>query len=412
MPPLFIPIRYNYRNLMVRWRTTLLTAVGFTLVVALLVIMLAFVRGLVTLAENSGHPGNVMILKDGANDELFSEINIDDVHKTLYSLWGNDTTIARDSSGTAMVSFEVYGMATQEIPPATPGGATTYRFLQIRGVEDPAVSGQLHNLPLRPGGAWFNDSGTQCVLGSGVAKTLGLVVGDTFRPRPGLPPLWEVTGIMDSGGSPFDSEVWAKREDVGKYFGKDNEERKQALYTTIVLRLPSYEMADAACKYYRDLPDIKVNALPEKDYYKNLTQNIKTFQISAIVIAIIMAIGGCFGLMNTMFAAVAQRIKDIGVLRIIGYSKLQILISFLLESMLIAILGGLLGVLMGSSVHGIEQKGMLSSGQGGGKTVVFKMVVDAEVIKVAGAFTLIMGLLGGIIPAVSAMRMKPLDAVR
>lgn len=407
-----IPVSYNYRNLMVRWRTTMLTAVGFTLVVSLLVIMLAFVRGLAALAENSGHPGNVIILKDGTNDELFSEINIDDVHKTLFSLWSGDSLVQRDPDGTVWVSKEVYGIATQEIPSPTPGGRPSYRFIQIRGMEDPDMAGKVHSLKLKPGGEWFNRSGTQCVLGDGIARMLGLKVGDTFRPRPGLPPLWQVMGILDSAGSPFDSEIWAKREDVGKYFGKDNEETKQSLYTTIVLRLPSYELASKACEYYRGLPDIKVNAMPEKDYYQKLTENTRTFQVSAIVIAIIMAIGGCFGLMNTMFAAVAQRIKDIGVLRIIGYSKLQILLSFLLESMLIAFLGGILGVIIGLGVNGIEQKGQLSSGQGGGKTVVFKMVVDEEVIKVAVIFTIFMGLIGGIIPAVSAMRIKPLDAVR
>lgn len=407
-----IPIRYNYRNLLVRWRTTLLTAVGFTLVVALLVVMLAFVRGLASLAENSGHPGNVIILKDGANDELFSEINIDDVHKTLFSLWSGDNLVARDPDGTVWVSMEVYGIATQELPPAEPGGRPSYRFIQIRGMEDPVIAGKVHSLKMQGNGTWFDRSGSQCVMGDGIARMLGLKVGDTFRPRSGLPPLWEVVGILDSAGSPFDSEIWAKREDVGKYFGKDNEERKQSLYTTIVLRLPSYEIASKACEYYRDMPDIKVNAMPEKDYYQKLTENTRTFQVSAIVIAIIMAIGGCFGLMNTMFAAVAQRIKDIGVLRIIGYSKIQILMSFLLESLLIAAFGGIMGVLIGLGVNGIEQKGQLSSGQGSGKTVVFKMVVDSDVMRVACIFTVVMGLLGGIIPAVSAMRIKPLDAVR
>lgn len=407
-----IPLRYNYRNLRVRWLTTLLTAVGFMLVVGLLVVMLAFVRGLAALAENSGHPGNVIILKDGANDELFSEINIDDVHKTLFSLWSSDGLVQRDTDGSVWVSMEVYGIATQELPPAVPGGRPGYRFIQIRGMEEPSMAGKVHALQLKEGGQWFDRSGSQCVMGDGVARMLGLQVGDTFRPRPGLPPLWKLVGIIDSAGSPFDSEIWAKREDVGKYFGKDNEERKQSMYTTIVLRLPSYETATKACEYYRDLPDIKVNAMPEKDYYQKLTENTRTFQISAIVIAIIMAVGGCFGLMNTMFAAVAQRVKDIGVLRIIGYSKLQILLSFLIESMLIAILGGFLGVMIGLGVNGIEQKGQLSSGQGGGKTVVFKMVVDHEVIRVACIFTFIMGMMGGIVPAISAMRIKPLDAVR
>ncbi|MFT3879934.1 MAG: hypothetical protein QM703_09785 [Gemmatales bacterium] len=139
-----IPLRYNYRNLLIRWRTTLLTAVGFTLVVALLVVMLAFVRGLASLAENSGHPGNVIILKDGANDELFSEISIDDVHKTLYSLWSGDDLVARDPDGSVWVSMEVYGIATQELPPEVPGGRPSYRFIQIRGMEDPITAGKVH----------------------------------------------------------------------------------------------------------------------------------------------------------------------------------------------------------------------------------------------------------------------------
>lgn len=408
-----IPLRYNLRNLRVRWLTTALTALGFMLVVWLLVLMLSFVRGLAALADNSGHPGNVIIMKDGANDELFSEINIDDVHKTLFSLWSSDGTVTRDPDGNAWVSMEVYGIATQELPPEKPGDRPSYRFLQIRGMEDPVMAGKVHALQLREGSAWFDRSGNQCVMGNGIAGVLGLKLGDTFRPRPGLPPLWKVVGIIDSAGSPFDSEIWAKREDVGKYFGKDNEERKQSLYTTIVLRMPTYEMAAKACDYYRDLPDIKVNAMPEKDYYQKLTENTRTFQVSAIIIAMIMAVGGCFGLMNTMFAAVAQRVKDIGVLRIIGYSKMQILISFLIESLLIAILGGFLGVMSGLAFNGIEQRGQLSSSQGGGgKTVVFKMVVDHEVIRMACIFTGVMGLLGGIIPAISAMRIKPLDAVR
>jgi ABC-type lipoprotein release transport system permease subunit len=408
-----IPLRYNYRNLLVRWRTTLLTAVGFLLVIGLLVIMLAFVRGLSTLAENAGHPGNVIILKDGANDEMFSDINIDDVHRTLFSLWSTDDLVQHDEDGSKWVSFEVYGNVTQELQEHGPDGRASYRIVQVRGIEEPAMAGKVHGLNILPGGRWFSRSGIECVMGKSLAHELNLQVGDTFQPRTGLPPVWQLVGILDSVGSPFDREIWAKREDIGKYFGKDNEEKKQSFYTTIVLRLPDYETASLACKHYRDLPDIKVNAMPEKDYYIKLTENLKTFQGSAIFIAMIMAVGGCFGLMNTMFAAVSQRIKDIGVLRIIGYSKLQILLSFLLESLLIAVLGGALGILAGMSFNGIEQQGQLSAGQGGpGKTVVFKMVVDSQVIRTAFVFTFAMGLLGGVVPALTAMRLKPLDAVR
>jgi ABC-type antimicrobial peptide transport system permease subunit len=119
-----------------------------------------------------------------------------------------------------------------------------------------------------------------------------------------------------------------------------------------------------------------------------------------------------FGLMNTMFAAVSQRINDIGVLRVMGYTRGQILLSFLLESLLLALVGGGVGLLLGYLVNGMEQKGMISSGGGGGKFVVFKMTVDAWVLKLCIGFTLAMGLLGGLLPALSAMRLKLLDTLR
>src|SRR5436309_1877361 len=118
-----IPLRYNYRNLLVRWKTTLLTATGFTLVVALLVVMMAFVQGLKLLASNAGHPGNVIILKEGTTDELFSDINVDDVHRSLQGLWSiHDELLEKNAQGKPLVSLEVYSIATQEIPPDEPGG--------------------------------------------------------------------------------------------------------------------------------------------------------------------------------------------------------------------------------------------------------------------------------------------------
>ena len=281
-----VPLRYNARNLVVRWRTTALTAVGFTLVVALLIVMLAFVEGLKELAANSGHPGNVIILRDGANDELFSELNVEDVHTSLQGLFGVSEHLVRHEDQ-PLISFEVYSIATQELPPAQPGGRPSYRFLQIRGIEEPEISGAVHDLVLQPGSRWFDRSGTECVMGAGIARTLRLGLGDSFQPRPGLPPIWTIVGIMDTAGSPFDSEIWAKREDVGKYFGKDNEERGQSFYTSIVVRTTSYEMAQAAAAAFKDSSEIKLNALPERDYYDKLTESIQTFQFSAIFIAIV-----------------------------------------------------------------------------------------------------------------------------
>lgn len=401
-----IPIRYNTRNLFVRWKTTALTAVGFVLVIAVLVVLLAFVQGLNELAKRSGPPGNVIVLRDGATDELFSDLALDD---KISELWTNQPEIVQ-RDGKPLASQEVYSIATQEKPPEKEGDRPTYRFLQIRGVEDAEMAGLVHDLRLKSGGRWFSRTGTEVVMGDGIARTLGLGLGDEFRPRPELK--WTVVGILNSRGSPFDSEIWAKREEVGRYFGKDNEERKQSFYTSVVVTTKDAGTAEAFAKDLQNRTQVRINALPERKYYEEMSKTNQMFQAAAVFIASIMAVGGMFGLMNTMFAAVSQRIKDIGVLRIVGYGRWQILASFLLESLLLAAIGGALGVLIGYLVNGAEQTSFVSGGQGAGKTVVFTMIVDRTVLQTAIGFTLAMGVLGGLLPALSAMRLKPLDALR
>jgi ABC-type lipoprotein release transport system permease subunit len=405
-----VPIRYNVRNLMVRWKTTLLTALGFMLVVALLEVMLAFVQGLVTLSKKTGPEGNVIVLRDGVNDELMSELDVDAVATAVYSSWNRQSGILRDGEA-LRVSKEVYSLASQELPGVGPEGRSEYRFLQIRGVDDPAMAGLVHGLALQPGGRWFERrAGDEMVVGDGLARSIGLKVGDTLEPKPGI--VWKVVGVLDSRGAPFDSEIWAKREEVGRLFGKDNEEKKQSFYTSVVIATPNARTAQLVAEAIRGDESVRVNAMTERKYYEEMSKGNAAFMFAALFIAAIMGVGGMFGLMNTMFAAVSQRLNDIGVLRVMGYTRVQVLLSFLLESLLLALVGGGVGLLLGYLANGVEQNGMISSGAGGGKFVVFKMVVDAWVLKWCVGFTLAMGLLGGLLPALSAMRLKLLDTLR
>jgi putative ABC transport system permease protein len=403
-----IPLKYNTRNLFVRWKTTLLTAAGFTLVVGLLMVMLAFVQGMNELSKKTGPEGNVMILRDGSTDELFSDL-ADNVN--LSKLWMQPEILEHPKGPSEkMASREVYSIATQEIPPAKGSDRPTYRFLQVRGIEDPEVAGAVHGLKLKRG-RWFERTGDEIVLGDGIARTLNLTEGSTFGPRAGLS--WKVVGVMDSRGSPFDSEIWAKREEVGRYFGKDNVEQGQRFFTSIVVQTKGPADAEKfASELQSRQPEVRVNVMPERKYYEEMSKTNKMFAGAAVFIAVIMAIGGMFGLMNTMFAAVSQRIKDIGVLRIVGYRRWQVLGSFLIESMLLAILGGGLGMLVGYLFDGFEQVGFMSAGQGGGKTIVFTMKVNWDVLKMGIGFTLVMGLLGGFLPSLAAMRQRPLEALR
>jgi ABC-type antimicrobial peptide transport system permease subunit len=125
-----------------------------------------------------------------------------------------------------------------------------------------------------------------------------------------------------------------------------------------------------------------------------------------------MALGGVFGVMNTMFAAIRQRTKDIGILRVLGFARWQVLVSFLLESLLIAALGGLLGCGLGYLANGVTTSSVVDTNGGGMKRVSFQMIVEANTLAAAVLFTLVMGLLGGLLPALSAMRVKPLESLR
>ena len=445
-----VPLAYNFRYLWVRKRDTALTALAFTVVVALVVVLLAFVNGMYKLNESTGIPGNVLVLSDGSTDELFSNLGYGDVGNIPGVVVNEDPKsrpmkpvgVARGlprpdrtgmdplppgaSKATAgavyLASFETYLVMNQAIP-TQPGEKGRRRFLQVRAHKDPLVAAAVHGVELQPGGRWFDDGADQesggkyigCVLGEGAAGTLGpdqgkakLVAGDTFKLADHE---WIVRGVMKSQGTTFGSEIWTSvSTTVVQAAGKGNK------YSTIVLRMEdnSLESARAMAFHLQYRYDqVKLKAYAEPDYYKELTKTNEEFLKWIVFLAIVMAVGGVFGVMNTMFASIAARIKEVGVLRILGFKRWQLLISFMLESLAIAFVGGVVGCFIGYFANGFEAASTLSGGQGGGsKSVSLKLIVDYQTVAAGMLFTLVMGRLGGLVPALSAMRMEILDSLK
>jgi ABC-type lipoprotein release transport system permease subunit len=420
-----VPLSYNLRNLTARWRTTLMTALAFTMVIALLTVMMAFVNGMNRLTDGSGRPDNVLVMSDGAPDEAISNLYVGD----LAQLENLPYVLRRD--GRPMGSRETYLIVNQAVE-TTRSDRPKRRFLQLRGIEHPHQSAFVHSQGLLPGGLWFSEAGVeelpaeagvpgavaiQCAIGEGVARELGrdrdadqlaaarnrqrLDVGDTFVLGNRT---WIVRGILDSSASTFGSEIWAKRSLVASIFGKDT-------YTTLVLRCPDAETARQFKTFLTSYKRVAVAAQVETDYYESLSETNKQFSWAIGFVVFVMSVGGVFGVMNTMYAAISQRIKDIGVLRLLGYSRMQILASFLLESLAIAIIGGALGCALGSLADGWSATSVVSSGTAS-KTVALRLVVDAPTIAVGMVLTVLMGFLGGLFPSLGAMRMRPLEALR
>lgn len=425
-----IPIGYNLRNLVVRYRTTLLTAVAFILVTAVLTGLMGFINGLRRLAQATGNPANVIVLSQGSTEEGISNLpfeNMGDIAQQEGVQRVNDEPLC---------SRESYLVLSLPIAEPVPGSPTR-RLLQVRGLFDPVASAQVHDFDLLSGGEWFSTAGVrpasdpdrpplvEVVLGQGIARQLAgdrsaadqkkarnpmqLEVGDTI-PLDTRELL--VTGIMKTEGTTFDSEVWAKQSVIGPLLGKSN-------YTTLVLRATDAEQAlrlenyfmgtDKNFKYEKS----QVNAFTETNYYKSQSQTSIQLLIGTILVAAVMGFGGVMGVMNTMFAAISQRVKDIGMLRLLGFSRWRILVSFLTESLLIALLGGLVGCLLGYMCNGLQATSIMGGGAGpGGKAVVFRVIVDWSVLGIGLTISMLMGFVGGLIPAMSAMRFKPLVALR
>ncbi len=410
-----VPFNYNLRNLFVRWPTTLLTALAFTMVVSLLIVMLAFVNGLFVLTRSSGQPANVLVLSEGATEESVSSLGFGDI-----TALNQHPALDKDENGKPLISWEVYLVVNQPIERPKPGGQKR-RFLQVRGLMEPEQTGRVHRIGLYPGGAWFTQAGVQAipgkadeqaiqvVLGEGIARSLGqdkdkpsLQIGDVFQMAERS---WIVTGILQSSGSTFDSEIWAKQQIVGEKFGKPS-------YSTVVMRTTDAKTAKRTAEDLSATFKPAVAAQVETEYYERLNTTNLQFFYAAVVVACFMALGGVFGIMNTMFAAISQRQKDIGVLRILGYSRWQILESFFLESLMLALIGGAMGCALGMAANGWSASSIISSGQGGGRSVVFKLLVDGKILLGGLIFSLVMGNIGGLLPALSAMRVRPLESLR
>jgi ABC-type lipoprotein release transport system permease subunit len=410
------------------------------------------------LNEATGLPGNVMVLSEGSTDEMFSNLSrggeIDNAVKRSVSADANGkplgqggkgvgvARVTRNPDGTLsrlpadapkdlpgaiyLASYESYIVLNQAVA-TKPGEPAKRRFLQLRAFLDAQVGATVHGIDLEPGGKWFTSNSVQagekapdgreylqCCIGEGAAGTLAedvgrksLAIGDTFELSDRW---WKVIGLMKTRGTTYGSEIWTGIENpVVRETGKGDK------FTTLVLRMAddTDESARAMAYFLTEVyTEAKLKAFAEPDYYKELTKTNEQFLTAIVMMAGIMAVGGIFGVMNTMFASIAARIKEVGVLRILGFKRWQLLISFMIESLAIATIGGLLGCLLGSLADGFEAASTLSGGQGGGKSVTLKMQVDFQILATGLLFTLVMGRLGGLVPALSAMRMEILESLR
>ena len=468
-----VPLSYNLMNLRVRWVTTLMTAVAFTGVIGVQTCMLAFVNGMYAMTDSTGQPGNVLILSEGSTDETFSNLGFADAtdletQEGVMKLDGKAMVSRETYLNVVQPILDPKPGRPKRRFLQVRGVDDPKMSALVHGMQLRAGSEWFSEAGVRAVGK-EGETAIEVVLGDGIARDLGadrkrgelasarnrtrLDVGDTFDVGGRL---WIVTGVMAASGSLYDSEVWSKQSQIGALFGKPN-------YTTFVLRAdPNFRrdlreeflatrrkkaeeayqkgLAEYAADPTLPKPTLEIIKRPTsddawgaellRDYFANeytkarVSPQVETTFFSAMTatnlqflyailgLCAIMSLGGMFGVMNTMFAAISQRTKDIGVLRLLGYKRWQILVSFMFESVALAIIGGLIGCALGSLCDGATASSVVSSGPGGGKFIVLRMTVDFSTLALGMLLAIHMGILGGLIPSLSAMRLTALEALR
>jgi putative ABC transport system permease protein len=383
-----IPVTYNLRNLVVRKTTTLMTALGIALTVAVLLAVLALVNGLRTTLASSGDPLQIVVLRKGSESEIVSNFT-----RTQFQDLKFKPGIATGANGQPLASLEVITVVNLSSTETGEGTNVTVRGLQPAGIE------MRHGVKMASG-RWFQEGRRELVAGKTAADRYPEVrLGRKVRFGRGD---WEIVGIMDAGRGAQASELWGDVNQIGSDL-----QRLEVLSSALV-RATDEVTAKALANDINNDQRLNMNAVPEPEYYAAQTASAAPIEYIGIFVAVIMAVGSAFAAMNTMYAAVARRAREIGTLRVLGFSKGSILFSFFLESVLLSTLGGVLGCLLVLPLNGITT----GIGNSNFSETAFNFHVSPEIMAVGIAFAVILGAAGGLFPASNAARKEILTALR
>lgn len=383
-----VPLSYNLRNLLVRKTTTLMTASGIALSVAILIASLALVDGLRTVFANTANPLQLLVLRKGGNSELGSMVSTED-----FEILRAKSGIAADHSGEPLISQELVNVANLSSSENPKGMNVTVRGLSPVGIE-------MRNVHLTSG-HWFETRKREVVVGKAVARRYpSTLIGNHIRFGRGD---WVITGVMDGGQSALNSEIWG---DFNQISGDYN---RQDSSSSVLIRATDPAALHALKHSIEADPRLSASPIAERDYYQSQTASGAPLEFLGFLVSVIMAIGSGFATANIMYAAVVRRGKEIGTLKMLGYSEGSILLSFLSESVLLAGSAGVLGCLIALPLNWVTTGvgSMISFSE-----IAFRFHVSAPTLVSGLIFAVVLGAAGGALPARAAAKKEILTALR
>jgi putative ABC transport system permease protein len=383
-----LPLKYNFRNVLVRWRATLATMLGIALLVAVYVLVQALAVGLQKSASNTGDPRNVMIVRKGSTAESSSQVSLAQLQTIRY--WPQ---IAHDEQGVPILSADVITLISQ---PRIDGRGDAN--VSVRGLTP--AGRQLRPQVKLISGRWFTPGQREVTVSGKMARRFaGFQVGDTFRTAGNT---LTVVGEFDGGNSAFDSEVWMDADEARSLFDREN-------YSSLLVRVTDPAAVQAITARIENDKRLPLRSETEVKYYSDQTATALPIRILGNFLATAMSVGAVFAAMNTMYASVGARTREIGTLRVLGFRRRSVLAGFILEGALLAAIGGALGCLLALPLDGYSTGTMSFNSF---SETVFEFRITPWLATKGMIFSIIVGVIGSLLPALRASRLPVIAALK
>jgi putative ABC transport system permease protein len=383
-----LPIRYSLRNALVRWRSTIATVLGIALVVFVFVLLQSLAAGIEKSSGNTGDPRNIMVMRKGSTAESTSLISRQNLQDIRYF-----PEIARNAEGEPVISADV--LVLVNLPRRNHGGEANVllRGVTPRGKE---LRPQVHLVA----GRWFEPGKREAVVSAKLAKRFAnFDVGQSFKSGSAT---LTVVGWLAGGGSAFDSECWLDADECRAIFERN-------LYSSFLIRAVDAAAGEKFIQRIEADRRFKLKAEREVEYYRKQTMTAAPIKWLGNFLAVTMSIGAVFAAMNTMYAAVGARTREIGTLRVLGFRRRAVIVALLLEGGFLALLGGVLGCVVAFYWNGYTTATM---GMDTFSEIVFKFSVTPMLVAKGLIFAVVVGLVGTALPAVRAARLPVIAALK
>jgi len=383
-----LPLNYSFRNALVRWRSTVATVLGIGLVVFVFVLLQSLAAGIEKSSGNTGDPRNIMVVRKGSTAESASLISRETFAEIRYF-----EEIARNEQGEPVISADV--LVLVNLPRREDNGEAN---VLLRGVTP-------RGMELRPqvklvAGRWFQPGQREIVVSAKLAKRFAnFDIGQSFKTGSAT---FTVVGWLEGGGSAFDSECWLDADECRSTFERD-------MYSSFLIRVDDDAMGEKLIQRIENDRRFKLKAEREVEYYQKQTMTAAPIKWLGGFLAVMMSVGAVFAAMNTMYAAVGARTREIGTLRVLGFRRRAVVLALMVEGGFLAFIGGLLGCAVAFYWNGYTTATM---GFETFSEIVFQFSVTPQLVAEGLAFAVAVGLIGTLFPAIRASRLPVIEALK